>query len=245
MVIDKGLGPSQTDDLLAMAAPYIDFLKFGFGTSFVYPERMLYDKIERVKAAGVIPYPGGTSLEIAVHQGTVPCFLRAARDAGFPFVEVSEGTIDLSPSTRRSLISRAADMGFGVLSEVGKKDPNKPLVPELVAVQVEDDLRAGAFKVIVEGRDAGRSVGIFDGEGNVRPSLFQQLLHELQDVNDIIWEAPRPGQQQSLLLHFGPDASFGNVQPEHVITLEATRVGLRGDTLQRALAAENGDSSMF
>ena len=33
MVIDKGLGLSETKDLLETAAGYIDLLKLGFGTS--------------------------------------------------------------------------------------------------------------------------------------------------------------------------------------------------------------------
>jgi len=33
MIIDKGLGPHQTEDLLKVASEYVDYLKFSFGTS--------------------------------------------------------------------------------------------------------------------------------------------------------------------------------------------------------------------
>ena len=41
MVIDKGLGLTEFKDLLEVAAPYIDFIKLGFGTSVFYPAAIL------------------------------------------------------------------------------------------------------------------------------------------------------------------------------------------------------------
>lgn len=232
MVIDKGLGQQRTDDLLGVAAAYIDFIKLGFGTSMLYPSDVLKQKVSAIKDAGVEVYPGGTLLEVAVHQGRGPGFLQWCRAVGFTFIEVSDGTIELPPSRRSELIDRARELGFGVLSEVGKKDPQVRVDPARVAEQVESDLRAGVFKVIIEARDSGRGIGIYDGGGCLREELYAKLLEALDSVDDVIWEAPQTAQQQALLVGLGPNANFGNVQPEDVITLEAMRVGLRGDTLR-------------
>ncbi|HEY8417063.1 MAG TPA: phosphosulfolactate synthase [Limnochordales bacterium] len=240
MVIDKGLGLAKTHDLLETAADYIDFVKLAFGTAVLYPPSLLARKIELIRAAGVDVYPGGTLLEAAVLQGTAARFLAVAREVGFTYIEVSEGTIELAADVRGDLIRRALDMGFGVVTEVGKKDPSRPLAPTQVAEQAERDLAAGAFKVIIEGRDAGRNVGIYGPEGEIREALLESIVAALGSIDDVIWEAPQSGQQRALLLKFGPRANFGNVQPDDVVTLEAMRVGLRGDTLRRCVPANVG-----
>ncbi|MBO8141668.1 MAG: phosphosulfolactate synthase [Firmicutes bacterium] len=238
MVIDKGLGPAETRDWLELVAEHIDFVKLAFGTSLLYPPRALAEKIRAIRDAGVDVYPGGTLLEVAVHQGTAAEFLDAAAELGFSFIEVSEGTIDLAPDQRKALMRRARAMGFGVLSEVGKKDPQRPLHPARVAEQVEEDLAEGAFKVIVEGRDSGRDVGIFGPRGEVRESLLEAIVARIPSLDGVMWEAPKPAQQQALLAKLGPNVSLGNVQPPDVLTLEAMRRGLRGDTWRRVLEFE-------
>lgn len=238
MVIDKGLGPGQVSDLLLMASNYIDFIKLGFGTSLLYPPEVLKRKLQAIVGADIAVYPGGTSLEVAVYQQKVSDYLHWCRAVGFTFIEVSDGTIDLTPSRRAELISRAKEMGFGVLSEVGKKDPRQPLEPGRIVEQVDADLQAGAFKVIIEARDSGRNIGIYDEQGRLREALLAEIVGQLHSINDVIWEAPQSAQQQNLLMRIGPNANFGNVQPEDVVSLEAMRVGLRGDTL-RLRAGEN------
>ncbi|HEY8496012.1 MAG TPA: phosphosulfolactate synthase [Limnochordales bacterium] len=236
MVIDKGLGVAATRDLMAVAAGYIDFVKLGFGTSLLYPVQVLAEKIRIVREAGVHVYPGGTLLEVAVYQGAVEEFLVAAARLGFTYVEVSDGTIDLPPAVRRDLIRRARDMGLGVLAEIGKKEPGRALVPEDVWEQAAADRAAGAEVVIVEGRDSGRGVGIYDAGGQIRETLLEAIAAGFEGADGVMWEAPQAHQQQALLLRFGPEVNLGNVQPADALALEAMRRGLRGDTLRRCLA---------
>ena len=114
MVIDKGLGLTETRDLLEMAADHIDFLKIAFGSSALYPSYLMKEKIN-LKAHGVHVYPGGTLFEIAVYQEMTEEFLRC-HELGFTYIEVSEGTID-SPQAKRRIHSTGIRHGFGVLSE--------------------------------------------------------------------------------------------------------------------------------
>ena len=44
MVLDKGLGLNYLNDLLEMSGDYIDYIKFSFGTSFVYSREIVKKK---------------------------------------------------------------------------------------------------------------------------------------------------------------------------------------------------------
>ncbi|HKM43026.1 MAG TPA: phosphosulfolactate synthase [Limnochordia bacterium] len=235
MVIDKGLGLRETMDLLEMGADHIDFLKIAFGSSALYPSQIMKDKISLAKEYGIEVYPGGTLFEIAVFQGCVKEFFLRARELGFTYVEVSEGTIDLPRLDRGRYIGMAKEEGFGVLSEIGKKDPTVKIQPSQAIEQIFEDLANGAEKVIIEGRDSGKGVGIYNAEGKIDDDLLQTLVTGVKDHSHLIIEAPQTSQHNYLLVHLGPNVNLGNVQPHDVLTLESTRVGLRGDTLKECL----------
>jgi len=232
MVIDKGLGLNATQDLLDTAAPYIDFIKFAFGTSVLYTSEILAEKVRMIRSYGVDVYPGGTLLELAGLQGQREAFLASAARIGFTAVEVSEGTIELQRRERQRLIKGARRAGLRVISEVGKKDRAARMNPDDVVAQVEEDLDCGAEVVIVEGRDSGRGVGVYDDDGGPREALIEGIVSNVSRPSRLMWEAPIVAQQQYWLRRVGPNVNLGNVQTNDAITLEATRVGLRGDTLR-------------
>ncbi|HIE51022.1 MAG TPA: phosphosulfolactate synthase [Armatimonadetes bacterium] len=234
MVIDKGLGLRATKDLLEMAAEWIDDIKLTFGTSAFYSEEILKRKIDLIRNAGVEVMPGGTFLEVAIWQGVYDGFLRRAKDLGFTMIEVSDGTIQMDAQTRARAIGKALDAGFRVISEVGKKDPAEKVPLAQLHEQIAADLANGAFKVIVEAREAGKGVGIYDEEGRIKEEEVEAIVSGVADPNCLLWEAPLKSQQQQLILRFGPNVNLGNIPPEDVLALEALRQGLRGDTLKQA-----------
>jgi phosphosulfolactate synthase len=89
MVIDKGLGLSQTGDLLELASEFVDFLKFTFGTPALYPTALLRAKISLIRSYGIETYPGGTFFEIALTQGALDAYLQQAKNLGFTYIEMS------------------------------------------------------------------------------------------------------------------------------------------------------------
>ena len=236
MVLDKGLGMHATADLMQMAAHVIDSLKLTFGTSAFYEESVLREKIALVQDAGVDIYPGGTFLEAAVAQGKTAEYISRARELGFNTIEVSDGTIEMDAATRSDIVKRAKDAGFKVLTEVGKKDPKDAIETTTMHEQIAADLAQGADKVIVEARESGHGVGIFDSSGDVQTDMVEEILGGINNVEDLIWEAPIKNQQQWLILEFGPNVNLGNIPPDDILALEALRCGMRGDTLKRALA---------
>ena len=236
MVLDKGLGSRVTKDLMDVAADYIDSLKLTFGTSAFYDDKVLRKKVDIVRGAGVDIYPGGTFLEVAVWQDRYAEYLVRAKELGFTAIEVSDGTLEMSDAQRSDCIKRALDAGFKVITEVGKKSPDEEVAAAEMHRLVALDLELGASVVIVEAREGGTGIGIFDKSGAVEVDELDAIASGVADLDTIMWEAPLKNQQQYLILRFGPNVNLGNVPTTDVLALEALRQGLRGDTLKRAIA---------
>ena len=232
MVIDKGLGLNEMKDLFEVAANHIDFLKLGFGTSALYSQEVLAQKINLANSYGVMIYPGGTFMEIAISQNKLKEYISMAGKLAYPAIEVSDGTVNVSPEVRERAIALALDAGLLVLTEVGKKNLRDKARIEHYTGQIRQDLDNGAFRVIIEGRESGKDAGFYDGKGRFIASEMEQILEAVDDINLLIWEAPLKQQQQELIARFGPNVNLGNIPSNEALALEALRVGLRGDTLR-------------
>ncbi len=234
MILDKGLGIEETKDLIKTSSEWIDNIKLSFGTSAFYDEELLKEKNRIIRESGVEVMPGGTFLEVAIWQKAYAQYLERAKKLGFTTIEVSDGTIQIDLKERREIIRKALDAGFKVISEVGKKDPNEKVAVSLMHQEIAADLESGAFKVIVEAREAGKGVGIYDKEGKVKEDEIDGIVSGVKDTDKLIWEAPIKNQQQHLIVRFGVNVSLGNIPPADILALEALRQGLRGDTLKKA-----------
>ena len=233
MILDRCQGLNDTTDLLALNSDYIDYIKLSFGTSVFVDETLLRRKIELVRAHEVDIYPGGTLMEVALFQGVYPQFVHRAKVLGFTALEISDGSISIPRSIRNDCIKQALDAGLKVITEVGKKDPTLYIPPAELAEQIASDLALGAEKVIVEAREAGRGIGIYDEEGRLRGDEMAAIINYLGDSHDeVMWEAPLPSQQSALILRRGPNVNLGNVKPNDVLGLEAMRCGLRFETFR-------------
>ena len=119
------------------------------------------------------------------------------------------------------------------ITEVGKKDPKRQPTTEQIIEEILQDLEWGASWVIVEGRESGISIGVFDKFGTVEQDEVDKIAEALGDkMRQVIWEAPLKNQQAVLIDKFGSNVNFGNIQAEQVLAIEALRCGLRFETLQ-------------
>lgn len=236
MVLDKGLGPNAVEDMMATAADYVDFLKLSFGTSAFYTEETLRKKIEITTGAGVDIYPGGTFLEVTVWQDRYQEYLDRAKQLGFTAVEISDGTIEMSNETRTDCIKRAVDAGFKVVSEVGKKSPDEKIAVAEMHRLIAQDLEMGSMLVIVEAREGGKGIGVFDKSGAVEEGEVDQIISGVDDLDKLMWETPIKNQMQYMIMRFGINVSLGNIPTTDPLALEALRQGLRGDTLKQAVS---------
>ena len=101
---------------------------------------------------------------------------------------------------------------------------------------MRNELDAGSFKVIAEARESG-TVGIYRPNGSAHTQLIRKILSKV-DLEDILWEAPKKGQQVWFIKQFGANVNLGNIGPADIIPLECLRVGLRGDTFFHFLPDE-------
>lgn len=234
MVLDRCQGLRATEDLLELTGDNIDQIKLSFGTSVFLDEAVLRRKIELIRAYMIDIFPGGTLMEATLVQGTYPQYVKRAKELGFTAIEISDGTITMSRRTRDEAIKRALDAGLKVITEVGKKDPSIYIPPRQLCDQIAGDLSAGADKVIIEARESGTGIGIYDQDGSLRHDEMTAIIRCLGDSRgDIIWEAPLKKQQVALINRCGPNVSLGNVKPNDVLGLEAMRCGLRFDTFKQ------------
>jgi phosphosulfolactate synthase len=227
-VLDKGVNAAATESMLAAAAGHIDIWKFGWGTAYVDIE--LGAKLKLLRSADVLTCLGGTLLEIAWSQGKERECLAWAKQAGFDTVEVSRGVARMTPSEKRELLRRAGE-SFVVLSEVGNKDPDKPLTADEWTEEIAGDVDAGARWVITEGRESG-TVGLYRPDGTVREDIVAAALRGA-GVERVLFEAPRKDQQAWLIRAFGPDVNLANIAWDEVLAVETLRLGLRADTCDR------------
>jgi phosphosulfolactate synthase len=232
MVLDRSMGLSALHDLLAMAGLHVDEVKLAFGSSLVLDESFLQQKIDLARHFGVSIHPGGTLTEIALLQRRFRPFVQRVKAMGFTAIEVSDGSISLSRRARDAAICYALDAGLRVVSEVGKKAPGLPIEPALLAEEIGRDLALGVDQVVVEGRERGLGVGVYDGQGGLRAADAEDIAGRLGDAAvRVMWEAPLHAQHVALVTLFGPNVSLGNIHPDDVLALESLRRGLRFETL--------------
>ena len=233
MVMDKGLSVEEAKNFLSAAAPHVDIVKLGFGTSFVTPN--LRTKIELYQAANIPVYFGGTLFEAFLIRNQFDEYVKVIKDYGISMMEVSDGSITIPHAEKCGYIEKLTQHGI-VLSEVGSKDAEHIIPPYKWIELMRAELEAGATYVIAEAREGG-NVGIYRGSGEVREGLVQEILTQIPSEK-IIWEAPQKDQQLYFLELVGCNANLGNLAPHEVIPLEAMRVGLRGDTFHLFLDKE-------
>jgi phosphosulfolactate synthase len=224
-VLDRGLSPLALESLLVSAGRHIDLIKLGWGPAYV--SGAVADKVAICRDAGVAICPGGTLLEIAVHQGKLEGYLEWLRELGIDHVEVSNGSLPMARGRKAELIRRLAGE-FTVIAEVGSKGTEDAVAVDWCE-EMLSDLAAGAVLVIAEGRESG-TVGLFDAAGEVHGELVDAILRAVGQET-VIFEAPQRAQQAWLLNRVGPNVNLGNIATEDVIALETLRRGLRYDTL--------------
>jgi len=233
MMMDKGLSLKEAEHFIESSAPFTDLVKFGFGTALI--TRDLKEKVKLYQSAGLKAYFGGTLFEMFFVRGQFDDYRRFVEDSGLKNVEVSDGTIKMDHEEKLECI-RTLAKDYQVLSEIGTKVKGVELPNHVWVSSMKTELQAGAWKVIAEARESG-TIGIYDSEGKANRELIDDIMKEIS-VNDVLWEAPNKAQQTMFIKMIGANVNLGNIAPHEVVSLEALRCGLRGDTFFDVLPEE-------
>ena len=233
MVLDKGLGSNAAEDLMEYA-DYIDVIKLGWGTPRFCSEEKIKEKIKLYTKNGILVSNGGTLFEIVRSAKKIDQFINYAKKLGFTLLEISSGITNISREDKEIYIKRAKELGFDIFTEIGKKDPTED-IKLTIKQRIDDakrDLELGSSKIIIEARESGKGIGVFDRDGNVKEDMVKELVQGI-GLDNILFEAPLKNQQVYFILNFGHDVNLGNIQSEDVLALETLRRGFRGDTFGR------------
>ncbi len=225
MMMDKGLSIREVEDFIETSGHLTDLVKFGFGTSYVTTK--LKEKIKLYQDAGIKTYFGGTLFEAFYVRKKISDYRKLVDEVGMDTVEVSDGSIILPHDEKCELIQKFSK-DYTVLSEVGSKEAGIIISPAKWVKMMTNELEAGSWKVIAEGRESG-SVGIFRPNGKPHTMLVNKIKAKVKPEN-ILWEAPVKNQQVWFINLFGPNVNLGNIAHNDMIPLECLRIGLRGDT---------------
>ena len=227
-MIDKGLGPRAWEDVLDVAGDHISIVKLGWGTAAV--TKNLQRKLDVLREKPVVI--GGTFFEVVYARDELDGYKRWLGELGLTHVEISDGTVEIPRERKLELIADFA-RDFTVLSEVGSKDSSVEYSAEEWVRWLNEELAAGAWKVITEAREGG-TAGIFDSSGGMRTELIGEIAAEVGPEN-VVFEAPSKAAQTWFITQFGASVNLGNIPPDEVIALTTLRYGLRGDTLKQFL----------
>src|ERR1700722_20398457 len=188
MAVDGRLPTRYFRDVVESGAEFLDFVKFGWGTALVTKD--LSGKIAVLQDVGVNFYFGGTLFEKFVLQDRLDDFRALCHKYSCEYIEVSNGTIDLTNPEKAGYIRKLSDE-FRVISEVGFKDAERSenLPPSRWIECIHEDRDAGAVLVTLEARESGRS-GICRPNGELRFGLIEELLASEVDCEILLFEAP-------------------------------------------------------
>jgi phosphosulfolactate synthase len=225
MMMDKGLSSIEADSFVESSADFADLIKFGFGTALI--AKVIEKKIEIYKKGQLRPYFGGTLFEAFFIRNKFDDFRRMISKYKLDLVEISDGSMAMEHERKLEAIHILAKE-VTVISEVGSKVKGVEIPPEKWVKMMQSELQAGSWKVIAEARESG-TIGIYNEDGSANKVLIKDIIDHLKN-EVVLWEAPNKNQQTYFIRLLGANVNLGNIAPAEVVSLEALRLGLRGDT---------------
>lgn len=231
--MDKGLSLIEAESFIQSSHEFTDLVKFGFGTAIF--SSYVQEKINLYKKAGINPYFGGTLFEAFIVRDMFDEYRQFIRNNHLEYIEISDGSMKIDHNEKLEYIHKLSK-DFIVLSEVGSKVKGVEIPTELWVNYMKSELEAGAWKVIAEARESG-TIGIYHSDGSANKALIDDIIGHIP-ADKVLWEAPNKTQQVWFIKLCGPNVNLGNIATSDVVSLEALRLGLRGDTFFDFLPGE-------
>ena len=233
-------GMNWLRDLVEWGGDYIDYFKVGHPMMFQAKD-LVVRKLALLKEHKISPYIGGNTTEAVIKQGRVDEFLKELDAMGINTMEVSSTVLSLTLEEKVKTIRKARERGFTVFAEVGKKliragGPQDAMPAAQVIGEMKECLKAGATKVVYEHTEIEQ----LSSEGAAR-----EVMEVAASVGaeDIMFEVPIVQWKEAspyaafFIEHFGTNVNIGDVDPKHVLMLEALRNGLTHRTFGKVVPA--------
>lgn len=222
---DRFLPIKEVEIFLEVASEAMDYAKLiHIGLYPSLPKGWLRKKLRLYKDNGVKTYPGGVPFQVAVVQNKVPDYFNWLRDQGFDAVEIAEDAMSSNMEIRKwdEIIKMALDKGLEVITELGKKDPEKPLDLGEAYESIQHDLTLGVSHVTIERSELNPYL---KGDSAPFVDLVQKvgLKHLIFEPNPFGW----PHIHQWCFKTFGPKVNMGNIMKDELMAIEWARRGLQ------------------
>jgi phosphosulfolactate synthase len=233
-------GMNWLRDLAQWGGDYIDYFKVGHPMMFQAKDLVL-QKLALLKQHDMKPYIGGNTTEAVIKQRRLDEFLDELAHLGIQTMEVSSTVSAMKLDEKTAAIQRAKQRGFTVFAEVGKKligagGPKGTMPLSQVIDEMKACLSAGAVKVVYEHTEIE----------NLQSEETARNLSEVAGsvgADNIMFEVPIVQWKESspyaalFIENFGPNVNIGDVDPKHVLMLEALRNGLTHRTFGKVTPA--------
>lgn len=220
-VIDKLQGLDKEN--FEAIAPFVDTVKIYGVLPLMLPEQVLQKKIKFYQDLGVKVSTGSTISEYMVTENAFDKFIAAAAIVGFDIIEIGENSLDLTFEQKKKITDTILAKNLEFQWKAGKKDPRHQLSIDSLTAKVEEAVKLGSDKVVLEANE-GVNVGIYDEKGAIKWNFVGALTAKFPP-NTFIFEAPLEHQQSALIAEFGQRVNLAEIHVDAVSSIESQRRG--------------------
>ena len=200
-------------------AAYIDQIKIYNTYPLLISNDLLQKRISYYHKFDIKVSTGSTLTEYAISENSFEKYIKECVKMGFDIIEIGENNVDIDIDEKKKISNSilSADLKFNW--KIGKKDPRHQIGIDNTLLRIEDVIKVGAKKVILEANE-GISVGIYDQNGSVIWNYVAALTAKYPP-NIFIFEAPLPTQQSALIAEFGQRVNLGEINIDSVASVES------------------------
>ena len=204
-------------------AAFIDQIKIYNTYPLLISNDLLQKRISYYHNFDIKVSTGSTLTEYAISENSLEKYIKECAKTGFDIIEIGENNIDIDIDKKKKISNSilSADLTFNW--KIGKKDPRHQIGIDNTLLRIEDVIKVGAKKVILEANE-GISVGIYDQNGSVIWNYVAALTAKYPP-NTFIFEAPLPIQQSALIAEFGQRVNLAEINIDSVASVESQRRG--------------------
>lgn len=204
-------------------AAFIDQIKIYNTYPLLISNDLLQKRISYYHNFDIKVSTGSTLTEYAISENSLEKYIKECAKMGFDIIEIGENNIDIDIDEKKKISNSilSADLTFNW--KIGKKDPRHQIGIDNTLLRIEDVMKVGAKKVILEANE-GISVGIYDQNGTVIWNYVAALTAKYPP-NTFIFEAPLPTQQSALIAEFGQRVNLAEINIDSVASVESQRRG--------------------
>jgi phosphosulfolactate synthase len=220
-VIDKLEGLDREN--FEILSPFIDVVKIYGVLPLLISEETLKKKIAFYHQQDVKVSTGSTISEYMVAEDSFERFVNESAKLGFDIIEIGENSADLAFEQKKKITDAVLAKNLDFQWKVGKKDPRHQLSLDDTIAKIEEGIKLGSDKVVLEANE-GYHVGIYDEKAGVRWNYVGALTGKFPPTT-FIFETPLEQQQSSLIAEFGQRVNLAEVRLEAVSSAESQRRG--------------------